>query len=490
MKKYLLVSLAMLFAAAFVWADEAKEAEGLKMDVSGDATLEWGIDRGSGKDAKAIHGFNNKAKIEVKIPLVKKGDKVSKGDAPVYAEVKVGEIEATVKAEAKDDGPGKSAEGSFGFDGTVKKVSAKLHFYGAYLSVYDKPSFKTNYAKMWEPVNKHGDHKDNFKYEPGFDGFGTKLGYAKKDLMDLDVGVKFGSITNMDGKDPDNNNRPHVNYGAGFDFSMKPVKDLFEFALGVNATFDEAQYYFGTDKAHKNGKEKAIGFGAEVVSKPVKDLELKLGFDGGTATTDKAGKSVSFAWDMMFNAKYKWVSGGVYVASIGTPFEGATKDNKPTADLGLYAKFETKGEKPEDANFLLKGLDAGAYLGVYHLLSSSNDKDVLYPMLMKVYASYQQPLADGMWIKPYGEVWGESNHKLHKDGTLPADWKYYFGVMYKLGVAFQPVEKVEIDAFWQHGKQNDIKNNNVGGMNLDHVLTPAQKNNHNGMFKLAVKVKF
>lgn len=530
MKKYLLVSLAMLFTAAFVWADEAKEAENLKMDVEGNATLEWGLDLGQGKDARKKHGFNNKADIKVTVPIIKKGNKTSKGDAPVYAEVEIGELEMNVEGKAKDDGPG-DASNDVKIAGNVKKINAKLNFYGAYLTIYDKPSFKTNYASIWEPIKKNDDYKDNFKYEPGFNGFGTKLGYKNEKFLDLDVGVKFGSIMNMDGKkagdddayewkeqEIDDNGAikkikvkvkkdkkesvPTVdaNYMLGLDFSMKPVKDLFEFKVSANATLDDAKYYEVT-KAHGDKEVKAIGMGAEITSKPVKGLEFKFGFDGGTGALtrlekdDKGNnKKVGFAWDTMFTAKYKWVSGGIYVASVGTPFAGAIYNedkkvyDKDTTDIGLFAKFETKGDKPEDANFLVKGLEAGAYLGVYNLLSSSSKKDKengqVYPMLMKLSASYQMDIASGMWIKPYGELWGETNHTDYFDGTEgDAKKKRYFGVMYKLGVAFQPVEKVEINAFWQHGKAEE--NNRAGS-----VLTPVQHKADNGRVKLAVKVKF
>lgn len=507
MKKYLSVSLALLFAAAFVWADEAKEAENLKMDVDAKATLEWGFDRGSGNE-KAKHGFNNKAEVKVKVPIIKKGKKTSKGDSDVSAEFEIGELELNLLNEAKDDGPGDPSN-KRDFDGNIKKINAKFNFYGAYLTVYDKPSFKTNYASIWEPINKNDDYKESYKYEPGFDGFGTKLGYKNKELFGLDVGVKFGSITNMKGEltstsksikkeagkldkeETKADKSSHHNYGIGFDAAMEPVKDLLALKLGVNAMLDKAMYYKVGAGAHTDGEAMGIGFGAEITSKPVKDLELKFGFDGGTAAKNKKGEKVAFAWDTSFTAKYKWVAGGIYVASTGTPFEGAIwKSNgssyTPTADIGVFAKFETKGEKPEDANYLVKGLEAGAYLGVYNLLSTApkavRDKGQVYPMLMKLWAGYKQDVGPGMWIKPYAEVWGETNNKTYKDGTT--DQKLYFGIMYKAGLAFQPAEKVELDAFWQQGKKDDK-------MYLPgQVITAAQHKGHKGMFKFAVTVKY
>ena len=96
MKKYLLVSLTILFAAAFVWAADATVAEP-KVDVDANATLSWGVDLGKGDKIDAKHGFENKASWAVKFPLIKKGNAVStKSDVPVYGEVILKDIELDI----------------------------------------------------------------------------------------------------------------------------------------------------------------------------------------------------------------------------------------------------------------------------------------------------------------------------------------------------------------------------------------------------------
>ena len=88
-----------------------------------------------------------------------------------------------------------------------------------------------------------------------------------------------------------------------------------------------------------------------------------------------------------------------------------------------------------------------------------------------------------MWIKPYTTVWAESNHTSYADGTVSS--KNYFGVVYEVGTTFSPMEKVEIDAKWSHGKTEDNKYEGPG-----MIKTPANYKNHNGTFVIGVKVKY
>ena len=190
MKKYLLVTLTILFAATFVWAADATTAESA-IDIEADATLSWGVGFGSSSDSTPRHGFNNEASWTVKFPIYKKADRTStKSNVPVYGEVSLTEVKLNIVSE---DGDKKK----FIVDGKVKGLKAKLVFYGAYLTVHDKPDFSANYAQIWEPLEKDDDYDEKpFTFKGKFDGYGTKLGYANKDLMDLDVGLKFGSNGN------------------------------------------------------------------------------------------------------------------------------------------------------------------------------------------------------------------------------------------------------------------------------------------------------
>ena len=547
MKKYLLVSLTALFAVAFLWAQDAATTEP-KVDIEADATVSWGVDLGSGKTIKAKHGFNNDASWKVKFPLLKKANYIStQSDVPVYGEIVLKDMELNILSDSGKE------DGKFGINGKVAGIEAKFVFYGAYITAYDKPRFKSNFANLWEPLekNKKFDADDHtFKFEPGFGGYGFKLGYANKDFMDLDVGLKFGSNGNWDSSvDPGdgdytvkyfdgntrldddeyilvaagwvNNTHPywddpvththnkdtvypskgsypfyvdakgkdnHSQYGIGLDFAMKPLDKLLGVAFTVNSTFTASKNY-KEGVAGVKGDKVALGLGAEVTSEPIDDLKLKLGFDGGMnfKTKNINKKSLqpinAFAWDMLFDAGYKWVNVGMYVSSPGTGFSGKngqakSLDNVEITDLSFYAKFATKADK-KDASNLLEGLDAGVYFGFHRLITfakRAKGSDLQFPLVMKVWGAYKLNLNDSMWIKPYVNFWANTNHSY--EGKAPN-----VGLAYNLGVTFSPAEKVELDAKWEHGK---LSNNKLEAL----INKSAIDHQNNGKFVLSLKVAY
>ena len=505
MKKYLLVTLTILFAATFVWAADATTAESA-IDIEADATLSWGVDFGSSSDSTPRHGFNNEASWTVKFPIYKKADRTStKSNVPVYGEVSLTEVKLNIVSE---DGDKKK----FIVDGKVKGLKAKLVFYGAYLTVHDKPDFSANYAQIWEPLEKDDDYDEKpFTFKGKFDGYGTKLGYANKDLMDLDVGLKFGSngnwetepdkpeidytvapsdvhnlapvppappakvpadkiwVSKVDGKKYYEDEEPapgeyweygvkpvdpakHGIYGIGFDFSMKPLDKMLAVALTVNSVL------------HKSyDKKPNVNFGVKVTSEPIDGLAFKAAFDG-MYVFDK-----DFDWDTIFTAQYKWVGAGVYVGSAGT-FIGKdpnTPTNPSMVDMAVFAQFETKGEK-EDATNLVEGLDAGVYVGMYRLIRGANDNK--FPLFTKVWGAYTIHINDSMWIKPFADLWLE---------TVGKDVK----LAYDLGVTFSPVEKVEVQAKWNQGTTDKNKYETV-------IDKSALNGDHYGTFVLSLTVKY
>lgn len=545
MKKYLLVSLTVLFAAAFLWAEEAVPSES-KIDVKGEGQVEWGVDLGSGKNGKAQHGFKNKGTWEVKFPLINKGTKTStKTDVPVYGEVVLKDIELGIKSTEKDDG-------KFSVDGKVGGLSAKFVFYGAYLQVYGAPSFKTNYASLWDTIETD-DYKDTFKFEPGFGGAGFKLGYADKNLMELDVGLKFGSNGNWEAEPVDGyykeqykyfdgetsltsvqtaynietertytagrtppkgsyilktsvgkKDTDHSKYGAGFDFSMKPLGKMLGVDLTVNSTFGPARNYKDKDNKWQKGYNKdvykndkmgsthtaekiAFNLGTKLTSEPIDALKFTLAFDGGTSfhVYDGTAKGKeTFAWDMLFDTGYKWVSGGVYVASAGTPYRGYNaQTDKETADMALYVKFHTKADKKEASN-LVEGLDAGVYFGLFDLLSKAPKGVKTAPFTTtKLWAEYKANIGDSMWIKPFAAFWGQTGFDGYETGYSDKDGNPYFAIAYNVGVTYSPVEKVEVTAKWAHGKMGNNSHFNI-------IKTPVNYSQHKGTLTLGVKVEY
>ena len=510
MKKYLLVSLTILFAATFLWAAEATMATPA-LDVEADATLSWGVDLGTGNNAKATHGFKNEASFGVKFPLINKGDKTSaKSDVPVYGEINLTNIELKLLSE-KDNN-------AFRLAGQVEDIEAKLVFYGAYLTVYDSPAFRTNYAQIWKPLATNKKYKTSeYRIRPGVTGMGTKLGYANKDFMGLDVGLKLGSNGPWDAKadnswtgewryfdgktalgddeyinglgkgyyPPEGNyfvrkkldDKAHNSkYVIGVDFAIKPLDKMLEVALTVNSTFG---------KEYKKASDGGVNFGVEVKSAPIDGLKLKAGFDGGLGFESNS----KFVWDAIVTAEYKWVSGGVYLYSPNMSSDPGAfslngfsfKDSKPITDFAFFLQFATKADK-KDASNLVEGLDAGAHLAIYQLNTFLNkDKAKMqFPLLFKVWGSYRLNLNDSSWLKPYANVWGETNHGFN--GIVDPE----FALAYQIGVAYSPVEKVEVAAEWNHGTlwKNKYRS---------RIETPAgfQKDgHHNGQFVLSLKLTY
>ena len=551
MKKYLLVSLTILFAAAFVWAQDATTVEPT-VDIEAEAKISWGVDLGTGDNAKAKHGFENKASWTVKFPLINKGNLTSsKNDVPVYGEIILKDISLDVVSKKSNN------DGNFGLNGKVDGISAKLWFYGAYMTVFDKPSFKANYAKLWDPIDTDDFDADIYAFAPKFDGAGFKVGYANKDLMDLDVGVKLGSNGNWKSKDGakdkyymkhydgdtkvgddvvvvgtnfkaddkppagdylvkeagNSNPANHSKYGFGLDFSMKPLDKMLGVAVTVNSTLTNAKTYDTIDNGKKvthpgyntgvaesaSAKDVFFNFGVGLTSEPIDGLSLKLGFDGASKfntgnKTDKGEDINAFAWDASFAAAYKWVSGGVYVSSPGTVMAGYNAKAKSLSevritDLAAYVKFETKADKA-DATNLVEGLDAGAFVGLYRLLTYANKGDVKMqlPMLVKVWGAYKVNLNDSMWVKPFADVWAETNNHADTSSGDPA-----LGLAYDLGVTFGPVEKVEVTAKWQHGTINKdlyqaVERSDPSSLKLTPVVNRMNDKGHKGRFVLSHKV--
>ena len=114
------------------------------------------------------------------------------------------------------------------------------------------------------------------------------------------------------------------------------------------------------------------------------------------------------------------------------------------------------------------------------------------PLGLNLGVSYKHNLTDSMWIKPYAEFYAETNHYKQHGDTYASDPdkaidKLYLGMAYKLGVEFQPIEKVLVTAAWNQGKV-DADTYEGGFTNQYMIKTPLNHKMHNGTFVLSLKL--
>ncbi|MEL3913721.1 MSP porin [Treponema pedis] len=566
MKKILLILIALVLVGGAVFAQDAPEMPAPVF--KGSATLSWGIDLGYGTDkygsALISHGFLNEATASVSLPFVKSGSK--KGEGDVYALINLDGVKLGLEADLK------AAKAT----GKIDKVEAKIVFYGAYITVYNAPEMKTKYAA--DATSLITD--DNYGiFNSGFGGYGTKIGYANPDLMDLDVGIKFtsngswkdrdgslgaeyvetvtvkanrvngtGSIYVKDGhelrdmsgkvvatgpgwkrvpsgqymvyKSAYYRYRMNGHYGLGIDFHMAPVEKYLTVDANFNMTFDTAGSY-RTDVESNFDDMRVMNVGAMIKSEPIDGLMFKLGFDGGHAFKKTSDVSVPlFAWALGFGTEYKnskagTIDAGLYVSSDGTPYgNGSTFDPYklnlvPDGKGGVEEKPLADGSKPgrgiTDIAFTVgysglpavEGLDLHARLNVFGLLNKISKEDRengwLLPLGLNVGAGYKAMLTDSIWIKPYADLWGETNSSIYSDDTPKSEQKRYFGLAYKVGLAVSPMERLTIDLNWSHGKA--FAPGAVMGKGLmfgagQWRSAPCQHKADNGRFILSAKITY
>ena len=524
----------------------------LTPQVTAKASVNWGIDFGAGKNAKAQHGFENLLDAKVVIPLYM-GTLNSKTEGDVRMNFDLG----VNLAYRFYDQLSNSASPHVAWDSdaefklwrkTLSDMSASIHFFGGYMNVYGRPDFSTNYAQIWSPIRDNG-----VAWGPetsgDITGFGTKLGYASDDLagtgLKFDAGLKFGSNGSWKAKGTTSEKKEIVTLAAGdtvdaaakyykFDPSLFTLsadgnlvinlkgKTPFTFAgatvtageagqyvkvtttatgsaankyafgldlslgydkwvtldFGINATFDNVKD-FGKASVHEdvaagsNPDKPYLGMGFKLGSKPVDGLALTLAMDA----LMNVGTDSKVAFDLRFDASYKWVALGAYFGNDLSAYAGKDKNNKAIGDMAAMIAF--KSAASGDTNFV-EGLAFGVDFRLNHLLSAvpTGDKSTL-PMGISAWVNYKYALTDSMWVKPYANFWGETNRK----SIDASKTDKFFGVAYKVGATFSPAEKIEIDTYWSQGKLSWNKYEGTEGM----ISAPAF-DAHNGTFVIGVKV--
>ncbi|UTD06208.1 MSP porin [Treponema denticola] len=577
MKKILSILMILVLVSGVAFAQ-------LTPQVTASATVNWGIDLGSGSKATPQHGFENKFAAKVVVPLyMDKLNSKTEGDVHMNFDIDLNLAYRFYGAKSNSTSPyvpWKSDAELALWRKTLSGMSASVHFFGGYMNILGRPDFSTNFAKIWTAITDDGS-EERPETSGDITGFGTKLGYKNDDLagtgLKFDAGLKFGSngswkakgkdavpgkkihkkvtfakgyklkaddvakqvyksikkvidgnfvwemdeasgvkslggtaghettwvagyeITaadaekvffekdaTFDGAEPAKD--PAANkYAIGFDLSLGYDKWV-TFDFGINATFDPIKdfgeagvdSYDGKSPSPSNVEKAYIGTGFKLGSKPVEGLALNFGMD----TLMNVGKDSKPAFDIVFDASYKWVKAGVYYGNELSNYAGKDKNGKAIGDMAAMLAFSSKDSG--DTNFL-EGLAFGVDFRLNHMLTAISDADKknskILPMGLKSWVSYKRNITDSMWIKPYTTVWAESNHTSYADGTVSS--KNYFGVVYEVGTTFSPMEKVEIDAKWSHGKTEDNKYEGPG-----MIKTPANYKNHNGTFVIGVKVKY
>ncbi len=477
MKKALAMLIVLVLLTGAVFADPfGNEAA---VAVEGDATLTWGFDLDS-----ETHGFKNEANWKITIPLLTKQTFGTRSEGDAYAEINIVDAQYNIVGEDGDN------DGFEGGDKKIDSVNAKLHFGNVYMTVYDKPGFKTNYAEIWAPIKNDGyfdddkEGKVSFRFEPGFDGAGgTKLGY-KTDMFD--IGVKLASQFSwggVDATDPvygwvDDDDDPstvpvwgivtpagaavpadHDNYYAfGVDLSATP-NDM----IAVAATFNYASW------EGSNGDNGVISVGFEAKSTPVEKLDLKLAMDAGDDYVNFEGDD-TFAFDLLFSAKYDFVEAGAYYYTPeAIPFAaGFNSDFEPANDMAVYLKV-TDGGKVEN-------LSAWATVMAYRVLSAWGDLpvDMATPLAIGTGASYKVATNDVNYVKPFFELYAQNMSALGDELTD-------FVTAANLGVDYGLFTNAVVTAKYEVGATQD---------NLAMALIKTASKDTKGLFTLAVKVTY
>ena len=314
---------------------------------------------------------------------------------------------------------------------------------------------------------------------------------------------------------------------------MQPVEKYFSIDATVNSTLAKGDVY---KSGELEGDAFATNFGVKLGSEPIDSLKFGLGFDG-SLTGDK-DKPV--AWDIGFTTEYKWINFALYTCS-----EKNDKNTYDTINLASHLGF--KSEDSGDTNFVpglafdfavnaydLLGKKKGAYTPaakaevakkawetgleayknanpgagedeyksdtagkVLWLAKLAEDKanedfketnraeydGAMMPIGLKLGVSYKANITDSMWIKPFANLYGETNH--FDEGNTKDT---YFGMAYDVGLTFAPIEKAEITAKWAQGKLN--ADTYEGGWNGDYMIDAAAVKKHNGTFTLGIKLIF
>lgn len=450
MKKALFIFMAFALIAPMVFADTyGNEAA---VDVSGNATLTWGYNLES-----EAHGFLNEAEWNISIPLLAEQDFANQSEGDNYGVITLKGLSATV-ATGEDPWGGTNDDGdkvgpiSFGGD-----VEAKLVFGDVYATVYNKPSFKADYANIFDALVEDSLNAfiDSAAGEKEFEGWGSKIGFANDDI---DIGVKVGSkiAKNADGDDDGtyNTTKDDSKYAFGVDASITAIENV-----AIDATFNYATWEAG------DGEDGIMNLGVKVEATPIEDLTVTVGFDAG-----KDGKA-DLAWDASLSAEYQFVSAGLYVEDKW----GKDEDGKDVLDMAAWVQVADEGD-------LVENLDASLAFAAYHFLSSMKDdegKAMPLPMGLAAELAYKVEMNDVNYLKPFVNFW--MGNYYHKNAFTSKDTAK-FANAFEIGAEYGLFSNTTVTASFAKGSTND--DDSLKG------IIGTDSADDKGMFKVAVKVAY
>ncbi len=478
MKKALAFFMVLAIATGVAFAADAPKTFGDEstVAVSGFGKLSWATNL----NTDGTSGFNNETEWAVKIPLLTKQTFTKTGEGS-YAEISIVDAQYNING-AQDN----TAFG--GGDKKIDSVKAKLVFGNVYVTIYDKPGFKTDNAQIWEPIKKDGyrddgkEYKTLLKFEPGFDAWGTKIGYKAEKF---DFGVKIGSKQHAGVNAADNKSY----YAVGADLTVTPSDMITASFTANNAMWD------GTT-ADSKGKfaSSIISLGGKVVAKPVTDLVATVAFDAGNDYVINEKGDTGFAYEASVDAAYKFVTlGGFYSSAGTTELSGVDKDFKPIGDMSVFAKLVGDSFVPN--------LTASATVIAHHLLTSPKglqdafDAGVVPPGIDKATAAlafgvnlaYKYAMGDVNYVKPYVNYYGQNMTVL--DVAAPVTKKGSDMVSaYELGLDYGLFSNAVINVNYAAGSTNDnhafalIKTTAANAANSDL--------NDKGTFTVSCKVTY
>jgi hypothetical protein len=374
MKKAIVLLLALAILGGAVFAEDAAYT------LSGSASLKWGYDLNT-----EAHGFTNSASATLIIPFVAEQSSTH-GEEAITGSIMIEDFAYVISND--------SDEALF----AAGDVTAKILFPNSlYLKIASKPSFKVNYAEMFELLTADDDWEDAELNAPeitsaggftfGMDGdfsFALKVGSTNKHTLTAATDDVWGWVDDDD--DP----------------TTVPIWAIVTPAAAAEVAVNK--YIVGVDAGYKLGDLAAfnakfvygpmgattpvIGLGLKAAVTPIESLDLVLAAD--MELTDDAYGLI----DLMFTADYEMAD----LFSFGTGFYAildteATSGNNPMA----VAKVRAGLLAVENLTFDL-GLD------LLDVLNTLDVADMPMGMIISADVAYKAMLGEENYVKPYLNV--------------------------------------------------------------------------------------